>query len=219
MKAEPRARQLARGIQCKATLRWFETLYQEAKRRVLFPWANLCPNSRLLDFWNAHPLPTAGKNGADIGCGLGDDAEQLAAWDSVQWRSTSRTAIRALANAFSVPTVEYLTANLPRKPPATWCRAFDFVFEANTLQVCRPSLAPGRSENMQDFLCPAVAYSSLPEAAAVRPEAKCPGLSLAASSPLHAPASTSFRSKTYSISKILRTPCPPFSSPVRGQIV
>jgi hypothetical protein len=33
-----------------------------------------------VEFWSAHPQGTAGKLALVIGTGLGDDAEQIAAW-------------------------------------------------------------------------------------------------------------------------------------------
>src|SRR5271156_1088210 len=36
---------------------WFEALYQEAEAgKSVVPWADLCPNPHLLDFWRTHPL-------------------------------------------------------------------------------------------------------------------------------------------------------------------
>ncbi len=156
MKDRTRARQLAAEFNRKGDpTGWFETLYQEGEAgKSVIPWANLCPNSRLLDFWNAHPLPTAGKTALTIGCGLGDDAEQLAAWGfRTMAFDISETAIRASRKRFPATTVEYLTANL-LEPPSTWCRAFDFVFEANTLQVLPAKLRPRAIENIAGFLCP-----------------------------------------------------------------
>jgi len=60
-------------------LGWFEALYQEAERGDgSIPWADREPNPRLIEFWKAHPLETAGKRALVIGSGFGDDAEQLA---------------------------------------------------------------------------------------------------------------------------------------------
>jgi hypothetical protein len=49
--------------------------------------------------------------------------------------------------------VEYLAANL-LGPPSTWRGAFDFVFEANTLQVLPAALRPRAIENIAGFLRP-----------------------------------------------------------------
>jgi len=151
-----RARELAAEFNRKGDpTGWFEILYQEGQAgKSTVPWANLCPNPRLLDFWNTHPQQTAGKRALTIGSGLGDDAEQLAAWG---FRTTafdiSETAIRASRKRFPKTGVEYLAANL-LEPPSPWRHSFHFVFEANTLQVLPAALRPRAIENIAGFLCP-----------------------------------------------------------------
>ncbi len=155
MRDRTRARQLAvEFIRKGDPTGWFETLYQEGEAgKSTVPWANLCPNPFLLDFWKTHPQPTAGKTALTIGSGLGDDAEQLAAWG---FRTTafdiSETAIRASRKRFPRTTVEYCTANL-LEPPSTWRHTFHFVFEANTLQVLPVALRSSAIENLAGFLC------------------------------------------------------------------
>jgi 2-polyprenyl-3-methyl-5-hydroxy-6-metoxy-1,4-benzoquinol methylase len=156
MRDRTRARELAAEFSRKGDpTGWFETLYQEGEAgKSVVPWANLCPNPRLLDFWSAHPLPTAGKTALIIGCGLGDDAEQLAAWGfQTTAFDISETAIRACRKRFPTTKVEYLAANL-LNPSSTWRRAFHFVFEANTLQVLPAALRLRAMENIAEFLCP-----------------------------------------------------------------
>ncbi len=156
MKDRARARELAAEFHRKGDATgWFEPLYQEGEAgKSTIPWANLCPNPRLLDYWNLHPQPTAGKTALTIGSGLGDDAEQLAAWGfHTTAFDISETAIRASRKRFPTTTVEYLAANL-LEPPSTWRRAFDFVFEANTLQVLPAALRPRAIEKIAGFLCP-----------------------------------------------------------------
>jgi SAM-dependent methyltransferase len=154
MRDRTRARELAAEFHRKGDpMGWFECLYQEGEAgKSTVPWANLSPNPRLLDFWNAHPLQTSGKTALTIGSGLGDDAEQLATWG---FRTTafdiSETAIRASRKRFPATTVEYFAANL-LEPPSTWHGTFDFVFEANTLQVLPASLRPRAIENIAGFL-------------------------------------------------------------------
>ncbi len=156
MKDRARARELAAEFNRKGDpTGWFETLYQEGEAgKGTVPWANLRPNPHLLDFWNKHPQPTAGKTALTVGSGLGDDAEQLAAWG---FRTTafdiSETAIRASRKRFPATTVEYLAANL-LEPPSAWRRTFNFVFEANTLQVLPAALRPRAIDKIAGFLCP-----------------------------------------------------------------
>jgi SAM-dependent methyltransferase len=134
---------------------WFEALYAEGEAgKSIVPWANLAPNPRLLEFWKAHPQESFAKRALTIGCGLGDDAEQLAAWG---FRTTafdiSETAIRTCRKRFPDTTIEYIAANL-LDAPAHWRRAFDFVFEANTLQALPATLRPQAIENIAGFLSP-----------------------------------------------------------------
>jgi SAM-dependent methyltransferase len=156
MKDRARARELAAEFNRKGDpTGWFEQLYQEGEAgKSAVPWANLCPNPHLLDLWKSHAQPTAGKTALTIGSGLGDDAEQLAAWGfHTTAFDISETAIRTSRKRFPTTKVEYLAANL-LDPPSTWRRAFDFVFEANTLQVLPAALRPRAIENIAGFLCP-----------------------------------------------------------------
>jgi SAM-dependent methyltransferase len=108
----------------------------------------------LVEFWNTHPQETARRTALTIGSGLGDDAEQLAAWGL---RTTafdiSETAIRASLKRFPNSNVDYVVANL-LEPPSRWRRTFNFVFEANTLQVLPAALRPRAIANIAGFLCP-----------------------------------------------------------------
>ncbi len=156
MKDRTRARQLAAEFIRKGDpTGWFEPLYQEGEAgKSIVPWANLSPNAYLLDFWEAHPQPTAGKTALTIGSGLGDDAEQLASWGfRTSAFDISETAIRASRKRFPDTAVEYLAADL-LAPPSIWRRTFHFVFEANTLQVLPANLRPRAIENLAGFLCP-----------------------------------------------------------------
>ncbi len=154
MKDRARARELAAEFHRKGDpTGWFEPLYQEGEAgKSTVPWANLRPNPLLLDFWSAHPQQTARKAALTIGSGLGDDAEQLATWGfHTTAFDISETAIRASRKRFPNSTVHYVSANL-LEPPSAWRRTFDFVFEANTLQVLPAHLRPRATENIAGFL-------------------------------------------------------------------
>ncbi len=154
MKDRRRARELAAEFNRKGDpTGWFEVLYREGEAgQSIVPWADYRPNPHLLTFWIAHPLQTAGKSALVIGSGLGDDAEQLAAWG---FRTTafdiSETAIRATRKRFPNSIVDYHAANL-LNPPSDWRGNFDFVFEANTLQVLPAVLRPQAIKNVAAFL-------------------------------------------------------------------
>src|SRR5687767_2842505 len=61
-------------------LGWFEPLYAGANDDPgAVPWADMRPNPNLVDWLDAHSLPLSpGRAALVVGCGLGDDAEELA---------------------------------------------------------------------------------------------------------------------------------------------
>lgn len=156
MRDRTRARELAAEFHRKGDpTGWFEVLYREAEEgKSTIPWDDRHPTPHLVGFWMQHPLPAEGKSALVTGCGLGDDAEQLAKWG---FRTTafdiSETAIRACRKRFPSSRVSYHAANL-LEPPAYWSGQFDFVFEANTLQVLPEALRPQATKNIAGFLRP-----------------------------------------------------------------
>lgn len=137
-----RARQLAAEYLAKGDpTGWFEQLYREAgEGRSVVPWADRHPNSGLVEFSLAHPLNPAGKSALAVGCGYGDDAEQLAAWGfQTTAFDVSSSAIAECRKRYPSTAVNYVAADL-LNPPAEWDSRFDFVFEANTIQVLPPDL-------------------------------------------------------------------------------
>jgi SAM-dependent methyltransferase len=152
-----RARELAAEFNAKGDpLGWFDALYREAESGASeIPWADLVPNPNLLDFWKSHPQETRNKSALIIGSGLGDDAEQLAAWGfHTTAFDISATAISATKKRFSSSTVEYVVADL-LAPPQYWCANFDFVFESYTLQSLPPGLRVQAFPKIAEFLKPA----------------------------------------------------------------
>jgi SAM-dependent methyltransferase len=136
MKDRTRARELAAEFIRKGEpTGWFEELYKEGEAgKSIVPWADRGANSSLVEFWSMHPQTRFGKKALVIACGLGDDAEQLAAWGfETAAFDISETAIRMARKRFPKSEVKYSVADLFH-PPAEWERAFDFVFEANTVQ-------------------------------------------------------------------------------------
>lgn len=111
-------------------LGWFEALYQETRDNpTAIPWADMRPNPNLL----SATLPERGK-ALVVGCGFGDDAEYLSTSGfTVTAFDIAPTAIEACRKRFPSSMVRYEVADLLRLPKE-WNDAFDFVFEANTLQ-------------------------------------------------------------------------------------
>jgi ubiquinone/menaquinone biosynthesis C-methylase UbiE len=134
---------------------WFDVLYKEAEEgKSIVPWADRGANPGLLEIWSLHPQETAGKNALVIACGLGDDAEQLAAWgfDTAAF-DISETAIQMARKRFPKSAVDYRVADLFR-PPAEWERKFDFVFEANTVQALPGGLRAQAVHKIASFVGP-----------------------------------------------------------------
>lgn len=123
-------------------LDWFEELYSEAAVAGLsaLPWADLEPNPHLLEWLDRERVEGAGKSALVVGCGLGDDAEELGRRGfAVTAFDISESAIRIARRRFPASPVEYLSADLFRLPEG-WTHGFDFVYEAYTLQVLPASM-------------------------------------------------------------------------------
>jgi SAM-dependent methyltransferase len=151
-----RARELAAEFIRKGDpVGWFEVLYQEAEEgKTEVPWADQRPAPHLIGFWKTHPLETKGKSALVIASGLGDDAEQLAAWGfNTTAFDISKTAIEATKRRFPKSAVEYVVADL-FAPPPSWSQQFDFVFESNTLQALPAELRPPAIEKIAQFVKP-----------------------------------------------------------------
>jgi SAM-dependent methyltransferase len=125
---------------------WFETLYQEQEQgQKVVPWVDCGPNPNLLKFEGA------GKTALVVGCGFGDDAEQIASWGfKTTAFDVSPTAVRAASGRFPKSGVDYVTADL-LKPPGEWSGCFDLLVEIYTLQVLPPELRPQAIRGLAGF--------------------------------------------------------------------
>jgi SAM-dependent methyltransferase len=136
--ADPRAhaRELARESIARGDVTgWFERLYSESERDG-FPisWVDLAPNPYLVEWLDERPEPPRGR-AMVVGCGYGDDAELLAGLGlDVTAFDISPTAVGRCRSRFPDSHVDYVVADV-LDPPAEWSGAFDFVFEAYTVQV------------------------------------------------------------------------------------
>lgn len=113
---------------------WFDVMYRAARDTPeLIPWAEQRPNPNLIAWRANHPGGRKGR-ALVIGCGLGDDAEELARWGyKVTAFDVSPTAIHWCVSRFPGSAVAYRNADLFNSP-AEWTGAFDFVLESYTLQ-------------------------------------------------------------------------------------
>jgi len=114
---------------------FFDAVYEHAGHDpAAVPWAELRPRAALLD-WLGH-LDPARKQGRaiDVACGLGDNAEALAAagFDTVAFDFAER-AIEWARERFPESAVDYRVADM-FDPPSEWIEAFDVVHECYTVQ-------------------------------------------------------------------------------------
>jgi SAM-dependent methyltransferase len=121
------------------TAEFFESLYADAGDDYSqIPWARLSPRPVLVDWLDAEP-PRAGTLALVVGCGLGDDAEELARRGCVvDAFDVSPTAIDMARHRFPDSSVTYLVADL-FELPSSWRERFDLIVEVQTIQSLPPS--------------------------------------------------------------------------------
>jgi len=136
-------------------LGWFEALYVAARGDpALISWADMCPNPNLVEWLDQWMGQNPVKKALKVGCGLGDDAEELARRGMVTTAfDISPTAITWCRRRFPLSSVRYVTANL-FAPPADWFESFDFVLESYTLQVLPPRLRKEAIDRIGRFVAP-----------------------------------------------------------------
>ena len=155
-KERARARDIAqRHLATGDALGWFEALYaQAAGDATIIPWADLMPNQNVIQWLDQHQVTGAGRGALKIGCGLGDDAEELARRG---FRTTafdiSASAIAWCRRRFPQSPAMYVVADLFRAP-IEWRGKFTFVLESYTLQVLPPSLRREAINHIASFVAP-----------------------------------------------------------------
>ncbi len=132
---------------------WFNAVYDLAEGdAAAVPWASLAPHVWLADWLAAHG-PLAGR-AVDVGCGLGDNAEALAAAGArTSAFDLSPRAIDWARRRFPQSPVEYRAADLFALPQE-WRGAFDLVHECQTLQALPESLLPQAAAALASLLAP-----------------------------------------------------------------
>jgi hypothetical protein len=133
---------------------FFESLYRAADRTAgAVPWAAMKPND-LVSGWLADSVRSPGE-AIVVACGLGDDAEALAA---AGWKVTafdiSSTAIEWCRERFPNTEVSYVVADLFDLPPA-WIGAFSLVVEVLTIQSLPPALRSDVVRRIAALVAPA----------------------------------------------------------------
>ncbi len=131
----------------------FESIYARARDDLtMLPWTRLVPSVQLLAWLDG--VQVDGLSVLVVGCGVGDDAEELARRGAqVTAFDFAPTAIALCHKRFPSSPVRYEVADLFALPPR-WAQAFDLVIEIHTVQ----SVPPER----QDFAMGAIAHTVAP---------------------------------------------------------
>jgi SAM-dependent methyltransferase len=131
---------------------WFEALYQRGVDAV--PWADLEPNPTYVRWADAHGLAGDGRAALVTGCGLGDDAEELAGRGFAVTAFDIAPSVIEWCRANRRGGVTYEVADLTA-PPAGWLGAFDFVLDIATVQaIPAPEVRRRGLEMLPAFLKP-----------------------------------------------------------------
>jgi len=118
---------------------FFNTVYDRADGdAAMVPWADMRAKQKLSDWLQQNQ--GNGKSAIDVACGLGDNAEALAACG---YKTTafdlSNDAIKWAQQRFANSAVSYQSADLLNLPPQ-WQSGFDLVHECYTLQALPPQM-------------------------------------------------------------------------------
>ena len=134
---------------------WFEALYAAARgdpRHI--PWAGLEPRPQLVEWGDRTDLRGEGRRALVVGCGLGDDAEELARRGfRVLAFDVSPTAIAWCRTRFPASTIAWEVADL-FAPPEAWTRAFEWVLEEHTVQALPPERHREAMTRIAGFVAP-----------------------------------------------------------------
>jgi SAM-dependent methyltransferase len=157
MDLEPRAvaREIAyKHLEAGDPLGWFEDLYSRAGDDTsIIPWADLTPNPNLIDWLERNEFSGCGK-ALKVGCGLGDDAQELA-----------RRGFETTAFDISASAIAWCRRRCPQSPvlyvvedlfcaPTEWKAGFHFVLESYTLQVLPPNIRADAVRCIASFVAP-----------------------------------------------------------------
>ncbi len=118
---------------------WFKAVYDNAGGDgAAVPWADLAPKAALTEWLTDNP--GGGRTAIDVACGLGDNAEALAAAGyHVTAFDLSDTATSWAGRRFPLTSVAYQAADLFDLPEA-WLNCFDLVLECYTIQALNGDL-------------------------------------------------------------------------------
>lgn len=132
---------------------WFDPLYRRARGdAAAVPWAGQAPHPGLVSWLDADDRPPG--SATVVGCGLGDDAEELARRGfDVRAFDVSETAIRWARRRFPRSQVAYEVADLFALPD-DWRGSADLVFESRTVQSLPVSARDEAMEAIASLVAP-----------------------------------------------------------------
>jgi len=143
---------MSTDIPLDSSASWFDPVYEAADRRAdAVPWANLHPCGWVTDYASANPGPGTA---VIVGCGLGDDAEVIAA---ARYTTTafdvSRHAVEWCRDRFPDSAVDYRVADL-LDLDADLVGRFDLVVEVRTIQSLPPRLREQSIDGVASLVIP-----------------------------------------------------------------
>ena len=131
------ARELARRRLANGDpMGWFEVLYAMAcSDPSIISWAALGPNPNLVSWFEQQGMAGTGKRARKVGCGLGDDAEELSrrGFEATAF-DISPSAISWCRRRFQRSSVYYVVADLFRAPDEWW-RTIQALVNAHSMMV------------------------------------------------------------------------------------
>jgi pimeloyl-ACP methyl ester carboxylesterase/SAM-dependent methyltransferase len=170
---EQQANRLAsRSLAAGDATGWFDQLYSAGRAgAVQMPWSREHPHPLLQRWAREEAVDGAGLRAVVVGCGLGADAEHLAAlgYATVAF-DVSATAVDVARGRYPGSPVQYAVADLLELPP-DWSGAFDLVVEVYTVQALPEPLRRRATAAVAGLVAPG---GTLVVVAAARDEASAP---------------------------------------------
>jgi SAM-dependent methyltransferase len=152
--ARQRIREMSHQMLPHATMAdYFDAIYTTAEGATEnIPWADLQPHPLSVEWLQTYNVQGQGRRALVVGCGLGDDAEELARRGfQVTAFDVSQRAVAWCQERFPQSSVTYQVADL-LDPHTAFQQAFDFILEIYTIQALPPHLHPAAIANIASFL-------------------------------------------------------------------
>ncbi len=136
-------------------LAWFEACYDNAEgQSALVPWAHEIARPEFVEWLKRLPAERRRGRALDVGCGLGDNAVELAkAGFDVTAFDISQTAVQWAAQRFPEYKIDWRTFDLI-DPLDDLEAAFDLVNETYTLQILEPPYRDQAIRTLPRFVKP-----------------------------------------------------------------